>query len=106
MNAATTLSIVTDSFDSARNFTFEYTGSMGRKVSASGYLFEDKDGQIFLMKNSASLKSHYSDADRAERERLNSMEPVRDGDTVVVDGKQYQVKILGNFSDAGRLYAI
>ena len=106
MNAATTLSIVTDSFDSARNFTFEYTGSMGRKVSASGYLFEDKDGQIFLMKKSASLKSHYSDEDRAERSRLDGMEPVRDGDTVAVDGKQYQVKILGNFSDAGRLYAI
>ena len=106
MNATTTLSISADSFDSSRDFTFEYTGSMGRKVSASGYLFEDKDGQIFLMKNSAVLKSEYTDKDRAERARLNSMEPVRDGDTVAVDGKQYQVKILGNFSDAGRLYAI
>ena len=106
MNTTTTLTIAQDSFDTAADFTFEYKGYAGRTCTASGYLFQSTDGQIYLMKNSAVLKSHYSDEDRAERARLNSMEPVRDGDTVTVSGKQYKVKILGNFSDAGRLYAI
>ena len=106
MNATTTLTIAQDSFDNAADFTFEYKGYAGRTCTASGYLFQSNDGQIYLMKNSAVLKSHYSDEDRAERIRLNSMNPVRDGDTVAVNGKQYKVKILGNFSDAGRLYAI
>ena len=106
MNATTTLTIAQDSFDTAADFTFEYKGYAGRTCTASGYLFQSDDGQIYLMKNSAVLKSHYSDEDRAERIRLNSMNPVRDGDTVAVNDKQYKVKILGNFSDAGRLYAI
>ena len=106
MNATTTLTIAEDYFDTAADFTFEYKGYAGRTCTASGYLFQSSDGQIYLMKNSAVLKSQYSDEDRAERARLNSMDPVRDGDTVTVSGKQYKVKILGNFSDAGRLYAI
>tara|TARA_R110000772_G_scaffold1105_1_gene3929 strand:- start:42 stop:362 length:321 start_codon:yes stop_codon:yes gene_type:complete len=106
MNATTTLVIDQDSFDGEADFTFEYKGYSGRTRTASGYLFQSDDGQIYLMQNSSVLKSHYSDADRAERERLNSMEPVRDGDVVTVEDKQYKVKILGDFSDAGRLYAI
>lgn len=105
MTSITTLSIAQDSFDTDANFTFEYKGYAGRICTADGYLFQDGD-HIYLMKHSAVLKSHYSDKDIAERNRLNSMTPVRDGDKVEVDGKQYKVKILGNFSDAGRLYAI
>lgn len=105
MTTITTLSIAKNSFDTAADFTFEYKGYAKRICTASGYLFQDGD-QIYLMKHSEVLKSHYSDEDIAESSRLNSMTPVRDGDIVEVDGKQYKVKILGNFSDAGRLYAI
>ena len=69
MNATTTLTIAQDSFDTAADFTFEYKGYAGRTCTASGYLFQSDDGQIYLMKNSAVLKSHYSDEDRAERAR-------------------------------------
>ena len=51
MNATTTLTIAQDSFDTAADFTFEYKGYAGRTCTASGYLFQSDDGQIYLMKN-------------------------------------------------------
>lgn len=93
-----------DNFDQDNTFSFIYSGPRGREVPATGYLFYAEDeGQIYIMKRTTSLKSYYTEADHAEMDRLNAMTPVRDGDTVEVEGKQYRVKILGNYSPAGRL---
>lgn len=101
---ATTLNFPVDNFDQDNTFTFAYTGIFGKQWTATGYLFEDKEeGVIYIMKQSACLKDVYTDADRAESARLAAMTPIRTGDVVEVGGKQYTVKIIGNYSDAGRL---
>jgi hypothetical protein len=56
------------------------------------------------MKRSVSLQSSYTDAERAQIDRIyRGAEVVRNGDSVTVDGKPHTVKVLGNYSDAGRL---
>lgn len=95
-----------DNFDQDNTFAFAYNGRRGEVVT-TGYLFNATDeGRIYVMQRAACLKSHYTEADHAETARLNAMTPVRDGDTVEVEGKQYRVKILGNYSDAGYLIAL
>jgi glycine cleavage system protein P-like pyridoxal-binding family len=102
-NLMITLTPTTDSFDQDNTFTFEYVGTRGRTFTATGYLADYGDEGIYIMKKSACLKANYTQKDMEECARLNAMEPVRDGDHVLYNLKQYQVKILGNFSDAGRL---
>ena len=58
------------------------------------------------MQKSACLKQHYTERDIAERNKLNAMTPIKNGDIVLVNGKQYEVKILGDYSDAGRLIPV
>ena len=98
----TTLNFPVDSFDQDNTFEFEYTGFRGQARRATGYLFQDGE-KIFVMKKSDCLKAQYTAKDDEERARLNAMQPVRTGDAVTVNGRQYTVKILGNYSDAGRL---
>lgn len=102
----TTLNFPADNFDQENTFVFEYAGVRGRVCTATGYLFEGSNGQIFVMKQSACLKAEYTAKDREERARLNAMTPIRTGDVVQVNGQAYQVKILGNYSDAGRLIPV
>ena len=103
----TTLNFPRDNFDQDSTFTFAYQGIRGQERTATGYLSNSEDeGVIYLMKQSVCLKSEYTAKDNEERDRLNSMTPVRNGDIVEVEGKQYKVKILGNYSDAGRLIAV
>lgn len=102
----TTLNTMTDSFDQDNTFTFEYTGTRGQAQRATGYVADYGDEGIFIMKKSACLKSSYTQKDMEETARLNAMEPVRNGDVVLFNGQEYKVKILGNFSDAGRLTKI
>lgn len=44
--------------------------------------------------------------DDEERAHLNAQVPVHNGDMVEVEGKQYTVKILGNYSDTDRLIPV
>ena len=104
----TTLSFPSDTFDKAARFAFEYLNYRKEPVRGEGYLFNDKTtGQIFIMKCPSSLQSHYSADEIAHSDRIyRGNDVVVHGDTVNVGGKQYLVKILGNYSDAGRLIAI
>lgn len=95
-----------DNFDQDNTFRFVVIGTRGREIPKTGYLLEVEDCQIYLMQQSACLKASYTDKDIEERDRLNAQEPIRDGDTVTVAGKAYRVKILGNYSDAGRLIPV
>ena len=101
----TILTFPADTFDKPAHFAFEYLDFRKRPTRGEGYLFrDDEDGQVYLMKASACLKDHYTAADRAHTDRIYVTEtPVRDGDVVEVEGQRYRVRILGNYSDAGRL---
>lgn len=98
-----TLNYPRDTFDQDNTFTFEVV-KRGLARVRTGYLFkDDASGKVYILQNGACIKSHYTDKDRAEQARLAAMTPVRDGDEVEVDGVKYAAKILGDFSDAGRL---
>lgn len=104
------LNFTRDNFDQDNTFTFAYQGIQGirgQERTATGYLFNSKDeGVIYVIKQSACLKGVYTAKDAEESARLNATTPVRDGDVVEVEGQQYKVRILGNYSDAGRLQKI
>jgi hypothetical protein len=91
-----------DTFHYEAQFTFVLKDYKGRPSTRTGYIFKDTD-KIFLMQKSAMLCSHYSDEQIANRNRLNSMTPVANGDTVLFEGKPHTVKINGDYSDAGAL---
>ena len=97
------LNFTRDNFDQENTFAFAYVGARGIELVCTGYLFRSaENGQIFIMKQSACIKDTYTDADRAERRRLDAQIPLRTNDVVTVDGNNYRVRILGNYSDAGR----
>lgn len=97
------LNFCTGAFDTVNTFAFEYEGRRGA-CRATGYLFKDKqENVIYLMKKAGMICDSYSEAQIAESDRLYNMSPVRHGDVVEVEGQRYKVRILGNFSDAGRL---
>ena len=83
--------------------------SYGRGI-AKCYLMEDqKEERIFILSTGACIKSHYTDADRAEGERLSKVLPLNHGDIVQIIGrlgKKYKVHVNGNYSDLGELLPI
>lgn len=97
-----TLTLSTDTMDQDSTFTIEVPGFKRTvRVTASlrcGYQ-KDADGILWAMKHSACLKDQYTAKDDEERARLNAMEPVRSGDTVLIGGQQYKARVLGNYSD-------
>ena len=102
------LAFPTSNFDRAAGFAFTYLDYKKNLQRAEGYLFrDDTDDQIYLMKRAVCLQATYTQAERDQIDRINyGAEVVNHGDTVQVEGKLYTVKILGNYSDAGRLIAI
>jgi hypothetical protein len=101
-----TLNIRTDNFDQDNTFTFAFIGSRGQERVRTGYVADFEEEGVYIMQKGACLKSHYTAKDYEETDRLNAMTPVRTGDIVEVNGKQYTVKILGDYSDAGRLIPV
>lgn len=102
----TTLNFKNDTFHRGVSFRVAIQGRKGEHTITC-YLFNSEDeGKIWILQESACLKSHYSVKDHAELDRLAAMTPVRDGDMVEVEGQQYKVKILGDYSDAGYLIKI
>ena len=101
----TELKIPTSNFDKEARFAFEYLNYKKQPTRGEGYLFYAKDeDQMYLMKAAGCIQGSYTDAERAHIDRIYRGEQViRNGDKVSVDGKIYTVKILGNYSDAGRL---
>jgi acyl-CoA hydrolase len=100
------LNIKTDNFDQDNTFTFAFPGSRGQERVRTGYVADFEDEGMYIMQRSACLKAQYTDKDYEETARLNAMNPIRTGDIVEVNGKQYSVKILGDYSDAGRLILV
>jgi hypothetical protein len=88
-------------------YAVEYTGFKGRTVRTEGYIFDGRDCKrdpaVFLMQKSACLQGHYSEEDIAHINRIRTETPIRHGDVVQFKGQLFTVKILGNYSDCGRL---
>jgi hypothetical protein len=93
-----TLTVAIDNFDQVNTFNIEYVGTRGvlRTLTAS---LRESDGEFWALKNSACLKDSYTDADDQERNRLASETPVKNNDVVLINGKQYKVRVNGNYSD-------
>jgi hypothetical protein len=96
------INLSNDTFDQDNTFSIEVPGFKKTvRVTAclhKGYQ-KDADGIFWAMKKSACLKAEYTQKDDEERARLNAMEPVRAGDIVLIEGQQYKVRVLGNYSD-------
>ena len=97
-----TINLSTDSFDQDNTFTIEVVKPR-RTLRITGKLFQgyqtDDDGIYWAMQRSACLKSNYTAKDEEERQRLTTMEPVRHGDVVLINGLQHRVRVLGDFSN-------
>jgi hypothetical protein len=96
-----TLTISQDSFDTAARFTINLSRKNGLYSEASLHKDYNKkgDGIFWALQKSACLKSHYSAEDIAHGDRLRNMTPLAHGDLVLIEGEQYKVRVLGNFSD-------
>lgn len=96
------LNISTETLDQDNTFVIEVVKPR-RTVRITAVVQRDYqkvgDGILWAMKKSAALKSQYTEKDTEERNRLNTMEPIRTGDTVLIEGKQYTARIKGDFSD-------
>jgi hypothetical protein len=57
------------------------------------------DGIYWGMQSGAILKATYTPEEIAHRERMKTLEPINNGELVLIDGEKYQARILGNFSD-------
>lgn len=99
------LTMPTSNFDRDARFAFEYLDYKKQPTRGEGYLFYAKDeDQLYIMKRGGCIQASYTAEERAHIDRIYRGDAVvRDGDIVTVDGKAYTVKILGNYSDAGRL---
>ena len=97
------LKLSTGSFDQDNSFAVEYAvrGRTGRKTCSLQRDYKERgDGIFWGLSSGVILKDSYTAADVAERERLDSSAPVRDGDVVTIEGKQYRAKVNGPYSDA------
>jgi hypothetical protein len=96
------LNIVTETLDQDNTFAIELQkrrGTIRVKCSVRKDYKVRGDGILWALQHGASLQSHYSAKDVAERNRLNNNEPVRHGDIVIIDGKQYAVRVIGDYSN-------
>jgi septal ring-binding cell division protein DamX len=93
-----------DAFHNEALFNLEITDRRGtRNITAYAKCI---DGKAFINQQSGMLKSHYTQADRDLSARLISEAPVKNGDTVTLDGIDYKVKVNGNYCDAAQLIKV
>jgi hypothetical protein len=97
-----TLNLSKGSFDQDNTFTIGIQGySRMKRMTVSlhsGYHTKD-DGIFWALQAGGCLKSEYTQKDHEETRRLGTMTPVKHGDLVLIDGIEYKVRVLGDFSD-------
>ena len=90
--------------DQDNTFTFAFKNSRGQERKRTGYVFDGgKEEGIVIMQKSACIKLQYTQKDKEESARLQAMTPLRAGDIVELQGKNYIVQINGDYSDFGQL---
>lgn len=102
-----TLNLSTGTFDRLNSFGIELPGFGGPRTRAASLHMGAKhsnDGILWVMQHSACIAARYSADEIAEKERIYRGEPpVRNGDTVIVNGKKYLVQIVGDYSNCAYL---
>lgn len=95
-----TIALSTGTFDRTNTFRVD----VGKRFHATCSLHRDYqkqgDGIYWAMQHAACISSHYSDEEIAEKDRLASEAPLQNGDTVLIDGNSYTVRVLGDYSNA------
>lgn len=89
-----TLTLSTGSFDQTN--TFEVApAKANRTTTCSLYCGFDKedDGVYWALNSGTTIKASYTEADRAERERLASQGPLVNGEVVLINGEQYRANV-------------
>jgi hypothetical protein len=102
INTMKTLTLSTGSFD--QDNTFHITKLKYSRCKLFKDYQKEGDGIYWVMLCSAMLKAEYTDKDREESARLSEpASAVDDGEVVLVDGKQFRVRVLGQYSDCAVL---
>ena len=57
------------------------------------------DGIYWGMADSVMIKDSYTQADKDEKKRIREEDPVEHGDIVIINGDEYQARVLGDFSN-------
>jgi hypothetical protein len=99
-----TLILRTDSFD--QDNTFRVAPLKYGRCSLNKDYEKQGDGIYWVMQHSAMLKAEYSDKDREESARLMADEGIKNGDVVLIEGKQYRYEHKGNYSDCGIFHPV
>ena len=60
---------------------------------------KENDGIYWGMADSVMIKDAYTQADKDEKKRIREEDPVEHGDIVIIDGDEYQARVLGDFSN-------
>lgn len=85
----------------------EYNVNVGKKYSSRAVLRKDYekrgDGILWLLASGVCLKAVYSEKDKATTARLNAEAPIENGEVVLVNGEQYKVRVLGDYSNCAIL---
>lgn len=102
-----TLNLSTGNFDQVNTFRVALPRRKnGTLPLAKTCSLKKFDGQFEAVSYGACIKSQYSAADIAERDRLAAEAPLADGDTVQIEGAAYRFILRGDYSDCGYFVAI
>lgn len=93
-----TIVLATDNFDKVNTFNINNGRSVVKAVLRRDY--EKKgDGVYWALASGGTLKATYTAEDIAERERLNSEDPLEHGDKVMIGDDVFTVRVKGAYSD-------
>ena len=94
-----TLKLATSFLD--RENTFKVDGLPHATCSLHRDYNKVNDGIYWVMQHPAMICATYSAEEIAERNRLNNSDSLKNGETVLIDGKEYIFNFLGDHSDCG-----
>lgn len=97
------LFVTEDSLDRTDTFRLNVGTRVPKTCSLRTGYKKRGDGTFWILQHSTGLQDSFSQAELDERARLDSEEVLKDGDTVVVGGAEFKIKILGNYSDCAIL---
>jgi hypothetical protein len=96
-----------DNFDQVNTFAVALPARRnGAARPAKVCQLRNYDGQFEAISFGVSIKSEYTPADIAERQRLAAEAPLVDGETVLIQGAAYRFTLRGDYSDCGYFTAI
>ena len=91
-------------FDEGATFGVRLATRRGPRI-ARCYVYSH-GAQPFILQRSTMIKDRYTLAEQYHGERLQKEAPVLDGDVVFFNGAKWRVKVVGDYSDLGRLELI